>query len=324
MPKRLKDLLINRVDLVDKGDNPGASIALFKRDDTNDGGDDIDSNLFLSASDKGVEKLFQMFKNLFHKEGVKDSMPKFDVKKFAKEHGDEQLQDRVVKLSDEQLTAIAEAMEKLEEETRTPLILGYEVDKQEMAAQLAAATAKQDEDDDDEEDEEEVERRRREAANKRIPEDVWKNLSPEVRKVIEDSQKEAKEAVDLAKRLEQEKLEGEFVTKAKQFSKVVTKPEQLGPVLKRIADHSKEDYQVIEAVLKAAEEMATRADLLYKELGSGADLGGGDAWDRIEKKAEEIKKHQPEITKEAAIQKAINENPALYTEYQKELYGEGN
>jgi len=319
MPKRLKDLLINRVDLVDKGDNPGASIALFKRDQDSDGGDVQDSNIFLSATDSGVERLLEVFKKLFHKEGVKHSMP-FDVKKFAQEHADEQLQKQVEELSDEQLAEVGKVMESLEEDQRTALILGYEATKQAMQSKIDSLL-KQDEDDDDDEDEDEDDNTVNNAA-KGIPQDVLKQLPEDVRKVIEDNQKKTDEAIGLAKKLQQEKLEGEYVAKAKKFPSVVAKAEELGPVLKRIADNSANDYKVIEAVLKAAEERISRNDQIFKELGAAGEEGGGDAWDKIEKEAEEIRKADPNLTKEMAIEKAMSSNSKLYSEYQKELHGE--
>lgn len=323
MPKKLKDLLINRVDLVDKGDNPEANITLFKRDDSDGGGDDVNSDIFLSASNSGVEKLFNVFKNLFYKEGVKDSMPKFDVKGFAKEHADEKLLDRVNKLSDDQVQKIASAMEAIDEDNRSSLVLGYEVDKREQEA-LIESLKKEEETEEEKArrlkmEEEEEEKRK---ANKSIPDDVLKSLSPEVRAIVEKSQQDAKEANELAKKLQMEKLEGEYIAKAKAFDAVVTQPDKVGPILKRIADVSKEDYEVIEAVLKAANEAVSKNNVIMKEFGASGEQGGGDVWTQIERKADDLMKSDNALTKETAIAKVMDSDPVLYKRYQEELYGE--
>lgn len=336
MPKRLKDLLIDRVDLVDKGDNPGASIALFKRNGNNKGGEEsVGDDIFLSASNTGVEKLFNMFKGIFTKEGVKDNMP-FDVKKFIGESGDKDLQQRVDQLSEEQVKTINENLGSLSEDARTELAVVYELDKLEKDAeiqslkdQLEASKAEggnnnnnnnNNNDDDDDDDDEEENRRN---FQNRVPENVLKGLPEDVRKMVEDSQKEAQEAISMVRKLEEQKLIGEYVTKAKDFDKVIGEPDKVGAILKSIADKSEDDYKVIEAVLKAANERITRNDKIMQELGAGGDEGtAGDAWSKIEAQAKELVKNSPDLTIEQAIQKVMKDDPSLYKEYQKELQGE--
>jgi len=322
VPRKLKDLLIDRVDLVDKGDNPGASVALFKRDgDDGERGDNSDygDNVTLTADNGGLEKLFDMFRKLFSKEGVNDNMPQFDVKKFAEQHADEQLQKRVGELTGEQIEAIAKAMESLDENSHTPLILSYEVEKQEREAAIEALKQANGDDDDDEDDDDEDED---EEFQNRIPDEVWKNMPESVRKVVEESQREAKEANELAKRLEQQQLENAYITKAKQnFPTVITKADEVGPVLKRIADTSKQDYEVIEAVLKAAEEMVSKNSQILKELGGSGEYDGGDAWAKIDREAKELMKHDSSMSEAQAVKRVMKMRPELYQEYQKEAQG---
>ncbi len=52
---------------------------------------------------------------------------------------------------------------------------------------------------------------------------------------------------------------------------IVTVPDKVGPVLKRIADNSQEDFQAIEAVLKAANALLEENNLLLKEVGAAGE-----------------------------------------------------
>lgn len=334
MPTKLKDLIINRVDLVERGDNPEASIALFKRKQepaspgtNNDGGDAKPRHGEIVIShpefaDKGaLEKFAGLVRGLLQKEGVNTDMP-FNMEKFTKGLTDDTLKQRLEGLEKEQVDALTAAVEALAEEDRTPQAVKYELDLLEKEAELqatkdaleqAAKPKKQEDEEEDEEDEE--------YANtaKGIPEEIMKTLPEDVRKVLEENQTKTKEALDLAKRLQTEKLEAEYVGKARNFSCVVAEPEKVGKVLKKIADFSKEDYDVIEAVLKAANERINRNDLLLKEIGANSDAGGaGDAWGRIVQAGKEIVAKNADMTLEQAIDKVIHDEPTLYEEYRKE------
>ena len=321
MPRaRLKDLIINRVDLVDKGDNPPAAVQLFKRDGDSPGGGDITDPPVVADPESFAKKVYNHLKDLFVKEGVSNNMS-FELKKFVEGAQNQSLKDRINKLSNEQRTTVEKAMAELDEQSRTETVLAYEVDKVEKDAQIAdlqkqlddmkknqpndGSNDNNDGDDDD--------------PTKNIPEDVWKQMPEEVKKSLQESQKQAKEASELAKKLQEEKLNGEYIAKVRDIATdVVTEPDKVGPVLKRIADNSNEDYEIIEATLKAANEMVRKNNQILKEIGSGGEGSGGSAWAKIEEKAEEYKKADPNLTQAQAIRKVLREHRDLYKQYQEE------
>ena len=279
MPIKLKELIIDRVDLVKQGDNPEAFVRLFKGKDQ-----DVPPN---TIADKPMSYWLEEFKKLFTK-GAEESMAEFDLNKFLEEQDEETRKALEEAMSsedkDEQINTLTTKISELEEQ----------LENQEKAA-----------DDDDEDDDED---------------DMMKSLPENVRKMLEDSQKRVEEAEKLAKELKDQQLNNEYVDKAKQFSEVVTDATILGPVLKRIAEINVEDYQKIESVLKAANEMVERNNILLKELGADGttDSGNGDAWDQIEKAAKTLMDTDSSLTEAMAISKAIRENPDLYKQYRKE------
>jgi len=338
MPVKLTNLVINRVDLVDKGDNPKANITLFKRKEEHTLGGDKQKSIAITGVES-VDKFLSMFKGLFQKEGVKQGMT-FNLSTFVKGLEVTQratVEKRIEALSDSAKEAISKNMEYLDEEARSFTVLEQEVAKQELIAQIATLTAKveelaksdakkgtkkgprkQEEEGEEEEEEEEVDPAAEEEEEEEEEMRRMKRLPESVRKLLETSKKEAKEAMDLVKKLQDEKLDSEYIAKAKQFPTVITAPDQVGVVLKRIAIASKDDYQVIEAVLKVAEEMVSRNNVILKEFGvQGGDAAGG-SWTKIEKKAQEYMKGDAKMTKEQAVAKVMRDEPKLYAEYQRE------
>ena len=316
MPKRLKNLILNRVDLVDKGDNPEAHIQLFKRKEEKDEEDISGMQLFADAA--GVEKLFTLFKNLFQKEGVKENMP-FNIKKFLDGLDKDvktPLEERLSKLSTERVETIEKNMAELEEELHSALILTYELDKQEREVEIETLKAEEEEEEENDTDKEEDEDEDEDMDK------VLKGLPKSVRKLVEASMKDAEAATKLVKKMEEETLIQKYITKATQYPTVVTSPDKLGPVLKKVADISKEDCAYIEAILKTAEEMIVRNNTILKQIGSDGDQGVGTAWGEIEEKAKNMVKADPSMTQAQAIKRVMKEEPQLYKRYQQELQEE--
>lgn len=149
-------------------------------------------------------------------------------------------------------------------------------------------------------------------------EDILKGLPEPVRKMVEEANKRAEEAEEIAKAERETRLKQEYIAKAKQLSALGIKPEEFGLVLKKVAEACPEEYVKLEAVLKAANN-AIETSGLFKAYGSNGEGEGSSAWDRIVKKAEEVRKSDPNMTLESAISKVMHENPQLYEEYRKEL-----
>lgn len=119
-------------------------------------------------------------------------------------------------------------------------------------------------------------------------------------------------AEKLAKAEREIRVTREFVAKAESYRALVIKADEFGPVLKEAAEKlSKEAYDAIESVLKAADEQIAKGEL-FKEHGRGGDAqatsGGSDA---LVAKAAELRKSDSSLTEGQAMERAIAENPEL-------------
>lgn len=162
------------------------------------------------------------------------------------------------------------------------------------------------------------------------PETITKAELADIRKQLDDAKAEAAvekaAAAEITKRLEaaetiakaerDTRLEAEAITKAaKAMSHVPgTTAAELGPVLKRAKEALPEaDFAVIEKALAGASEAIKKGDL-FREIGTGGQ-GATDAMGQIEGIAKSLRTTDPTLSKEQAFAKAMQENPALYTQH---------
>lgn len=143
---------------------------------------------------------------------------------------------------------------------------------------------------------------------------VVKGMTPEAQVAFAALQKRLDDAEALAKLEREERLTKEYVAKATEFTSLGVVPEELGPVLKAIAAVSPEQYTKLETTLKSASTAIAKSPLL-KEVGAGGQGESSSAWNKIEKKAEEVRKSNSSLTKEQAQAKVMKEEPELYNEY---------
>lgn len=139
-----------------------------------------------------------------------------------------------------------------------------------------------------------------------LPESVRKALAK-----AEDDRAEATRKADEAQRMAKEerdtRLSKEFVAKAESdYGNLSLKAEEFGPVLKEASEKlSKEAFKALEGVLKASDEQIAKGEL-FKEAGSGGGTPAADsAYAEAQRKAEDIRKADPELTKEQALAKAF-------------------
>lgn len=144
------------------------------------------------------------------------------------------------------------------------------------------------------------------AADKPAPTDdeIMKSVPEPVRKRLEAAEAEIQKMRDAA---------DEAVFKMKAQTLGIGDPNEIGPILLRVAKHSTDDVIAIEKVLKAAGAQIKAAGL-FKAVGSqGVDDTSPDAI--LKAKAEEIQKADPKLSYAAAYTLATERNPHLYTEY---------
>lgn len=121
------------------------------------------------------------------------------------------------------------------------------------------------------------------------------------------TQKEAAE--EQVRKAAEKQAEDEAIAKAASLKAIPVEQEKLVGIVKGC---SPEVLEIL-TLANAAIETAVLGEV-GKNRGNGASAGELDAWEQIEKKAEEIATRDS-VTKEKAISIAVSENPDLYKKY---------
>lgn len=139
-----------------------------------------------------------------------------------------------------------------------------------------------------------------------VSEDIYAGLHPLVAAELQRLQKRADEAD-----------EKELTEIAKKYEIIGKKPEELVPVLKSLKSAGGSAYTDMIGILDASVEAVSKSSM-FTEIGKSGGYGGGepDAWSKIEKKADEIQVANPDMNRQAAIDKACQQNPQLVHEYE--------
>jgi hypothetical protein len=137
-------------------------------------------------------------------------------------------------------------------------------------------------------------------------EDIYSGLHPLVAAELKRLQKRADEAD-----------EKELAEIAKKYEIIGKKPEELVPVLKSLKNSGGSAYTDMIGILDASVEAVSKSSM-FTEIGKSGGYGGSepDAWSKIEKKADEIQVANPDMNRQAAIDKACQQNPQLVHEYE--------
>lgn len=141
-------------------------------------------------------------------------------------------------------------------------------------------------------------------APKDEPEDIYKTLHPAVKAELQRLTKIADDAE-----------ERELADVAKKYEVIGKKAEDLVPVLKSLKAAGKEHYDQMIAVLDAGVEAIEKSGI-FNEIGKRGGSTAANAWTSIEKRADEIMKASPNMTRAQAIDKACEQNPDLVREYE--------
>ncbi len=176
---------------------------------------------------------------------------------------------------------------------------------------------------------------RRDPARKADAEEIDKSeLPPAVRAALDKAeadrdaakaevakaQEDAKEAGEIAKAERDARLTREYIAKAETLTALPIKKDEFGPVLKAAAEKlTKDEFDAIDTVLKAANEQIAKGDL-FKSLGANGDgpkLEGAKA--TATAKAAELRKADPKLTEAAAMQQVFKADPELAAAYQDEV-----
>jgi hypothetical protein len=128
---------------------------------------------------------------------------------------------------------------------------------------------------------------------------------------------EISKAHEIAKAERDLRLERDFIAKAAEFD-VPVAAEELGPVLKRLAESvSEEDFAVIVKCLDAATELSQE---VFGEVGKRGTGTNDDLMSQVNAQAEELSKNH-DLDGASAISAVLEANPEAYDEYRRSLPG---
>jgi hypothetical protein len=141
-------------------------------------------------------------------------------------------------------------------------------------------------------------------------------LSDEVTKRLEKAEKDAAEAKAQVAKLEAERLDGEFLAKAKSFQVPGMDHASVAKTLKDAYGVSADAGKSMEQAYAALTAQVKQSNAIFKSIGRAGipPNGGSDASPHLQlvAKAAEIQKVDPKMTKEQAYRTAAQQNPGLY------------
>lgn len=282
MPYLLEDLVVDRVDLVDEGANSAAFIELYKRKER--------------SATMDVKEILSKMKPE-HSETIQAEM--------------DRLSGDVTKANDTLASVTAERDTAIEDLNKAKEDLNATNDELAKAkSELETLKSKQSEECtcDGEEDEngvcKECGKPKKKAAFDE--EETIKSMPANVRAVFEKMKTQKEAAEEEVRKAKEAEKHAEAVAKAAELKALPIETEKLVGVLKSCGADMVEVLTTINAAIEGT---------VLDEVGkSNPNNKGGDAWSKIEAKADEIAKRD-NVTKQKAVSIAIKENPELYKEY---------
>lgn len=140
-------------------------------------------------------------------------------------------------------------------------------------------------------------------------------LPESVRKRIDEMEERAERAEKIAKKEREARREVEFKKRAKNYNRVGS-VEKIQKTLMKLDKSEDEDVlKDVEELLKSAQSRLEDSDLFVEKGDSGSDTTDADS--KLEKKAEEIQKNNPDLSESQAFTEALEQNPDLYREYRE-------
>jgi hypothetical protein len=327
VPKRLRKLRIDRIDLVDAGANQHATIALYKRDSVRK--EDMDHDytprtvnqilgereareawyelmnvlecsvreIVGSAEPADVPGLLTQTVNEFSA-AAKDLIPRVSMSKGWQAAVDEvEKAGRVI--AGQRLTRIKDAIAALQQIVREAEPGEKEPDMADADVAKRAADA--------------------EARVKELEAQVAK--AEDVTKRLEAAEQRAQEAEEVAKRNQERLEEREYIEKAQRYTALPIKAEEDWKVLKAIDAMEPSVRDRALELLAAAEGQFALAGALTTVGKGGERSGGTSAMEQLTALADGLVSKGVHATRDDAMSQVARENPALYQRYRKEASG---
>lgn len=255
-------------------------------------------------------RTFLVLKNETSLKGERDMEDKILSLLDTPFENEEQLLEALKKneMSDDAIQAIAAAMRLLKPHQETLTGEGMNVVKELLGIEEEAPAAEDNETDTD-----------TELNIEEVPEDV--------RAQVEGLFKSQSEAIQKAEELEKEinvmkaeKARAEFIEKAeKSFSSVPgTTAVDLGELLQELTVAAPEAATKIEAILESVNKAMETSEVL-EEAGHTIQEETGSAWDKVEARAAELVKNNPDLSVYQARAKVLENNTDLFQAYNNEF-----
>ena len=284
MAKKLTNLKITKVSLVDEGACSAAHITLFKH------------------KKGGSEKMtFEEMMNSLTEEQQAVIKAKFDAQNEELEEAKKAFSEK-----EEELEEAKKAFSEKEEE--------LEKVKQEKKDLETKASETEEEDDEDTlaievNSEDGVTKAKKELTE----EEILKNVDSAVREMIQKAKSEAEIHKQAVLKMKEEKEIAEVTEIAKSLSGVGTEETQMVSMLRKAKSLDVELYAEVLKALQVANNIIADSELL-KEKGQSFAGNDVDAWSKVDAKADEIAKTRG-VSKAKATNIVIDEFPELYQAY---------
>lgn len=283
MAKKLTNLKITKVSLVDEGACSAAHITLFKQ------------------KKGGSEMTFEEMMESLSEEQQAIIKAKFDAQNEELEKAKEECSEKEQEL-EEAKKAFSEKEEELEK-----------VKQEKKDLETKASETEEEEEYDDLAIEADSEDGVTKAKKELTEEEILKNVDPAVREMIQKAKSEAEVHKQAVLKMKEEKEIAEVTEIAKSLSGVGTEETQMVSMLRKAKSLDVELYAEVLKALQVANNIIADSELL-KEKGQSFAGNDVDAWSKVDAKADEIAKTRG-VSKAKATNIVIDEFPELYQAY---------
>ena len=283
MAKKLTNLKITKVSLVDEGACSAAHITLFKQ------------------KKGGSEMTFEEMMESLSEEQQAIIKAKFDAQNEELEKAKEECSEKEQELEEAKkaFSEKEEELEKVKQEKKDLETKASETEEEEEEADLAVEADSEDG----------VTKAKKELTE----EEILKNVDPAVREMIQKAKSEAEIHKQAVLKMKEEKEIAEVTEIAKSLSGVGTEETQMVSMLRKAKSLDVELYAEVLKALQVANNIIADSELL-KEKGQSFAGNDVDAWSKVDAKADEIAKTRG-VSKAKATNIVIDEFPELYQAY---------
>lgn len=282
MAKKLTNLKITKVSLVDEGACSAAHITLFKQ------------------KKGGSEMTFEEMMESLSEEQQAIIKAKFDAQNEELEKAKEECSEKEQELEEAKkaFSEKEEELEKVKQEKKDLETKASETEEEEEADLAVEADS-----------EDGVTKAKKELTE----EEILKNVDPAVREMIQKAKSEAEVHKQAVLKMKEEKEIAEVTEIAKSLSGVGTEETQMVSMLRKAKSLDVELYAEVLKALQVANNIIADSELL-KEKGQSFAGNDVDAWSKVDAKADEIAKTRG-VSKAKATNIVIDEFPELYQAY---------